>query len=149
MTVYARPGAEGSLMTFQPRYGNYIGGEWVAPAAGRYFENASPVNGQPFCEIPRSDETDIEKALDAAHKARAAWGRTSPTTRADMTRSSRSTTTSPSRVSTADPASTTPPSIPAAPSTSSNTDHVPTSVQPTSIAAITTSPAAAAGSITA
>jgi aldehyde dehydrogenase len=52
MTVYARPGAEGSLMTFQPRYGNYIGGEWVAPAAGRYFENASPVNGQPFCEIP-------------------------------------------------------------------------------------------------
>ena len=65
MTVYARPGAEGSLMTFQPRYGNYIGGEWVAPAAGRYFENASPVNGQPFCEIPRSDETDIEKALDA------------------------------------------------------------------------------------
>ena len=57
MTVYARPGAEGSLMSFQPRYENYIGGEWVAPAAGRYFENASPVNGQPFCEIPRSDET--------------------------------------------------------------------------------------------
>ena len=67
MTVYARPGAEGSVMSFQSRYENYIGGEWVAPTAGRYFENASPVNGQPFCEIPRSDETDIEKALDAAH----------------------------------------------------------------------------------
>ena len=42
MTVYARPGAEGSLMSFQPRYENYIGGEWVAPAAGRYFENPTP-----------------------------------------------------------------------------------------------------------
>src|SRR6188472_409936 len=82
MTVYARPGAEGSLMTFQPRYGNYIGGEWVAPAAGRYFENASPVNGQPFCEIPRSDETDIEKALDAAHAAAPAWGKTTAAERA-------------------------------------------------------------------
>src|SRR6478736_5550020 len=82
MTVYARPGAEGSLMTFQPRYGNYIGGEWVAPAAGRYFENASPVNGQPFCEIPRSDETDIEAALDAAHAAAPAWGKPSVAERA-------------------------------------------------------------------
>ena len=82
MTIYARPGAEGSLMTFQPRYGNYIGGEWVAPTAGRYFENASPVNGQPFCEIPRSDETDIEKALDAAHAAASAWGKTTAAERA-------------------------------------------------------------------
>ena len=60
MAVYARPGAEGSLMTFDSRYENYIGGEWVAPAAGRYFENPSPITGQPFCEIPRSDETDVE-----------------------------------------------------------------------------------------
>ena len=82
MTVYARPGAEGSLMSFQPRYENYIGGEWVAPAAGRYFENASPVTGQPFCEIPRSDETDIEKALDAAHAAAPAWGKTTAAERA-------------------------------------------------------------------
>jgi hypothetical protein len=76
MTVYARPGTEGSLMSFQSRYENYIGGEWVAPTAGRYFENASPVTGQPFCEIPRSDEADIEKALDAAHAAAPAWGKT-------------------------------------------------------------------------
>jgi aldehyde dehydrogenase len=62
MTIYARPGTEGSLMSFQPRYGNFIGGEWVAPAAGRYFENVTPVTGQPFCEIARSDEADIEKA---------------------------------------------------------------------------------------
>ncbi len=51
MTVYARPGAEGSLMSFAARYENYIGGEWVAPVPGRYFENLSPVTGQPFCEV--------------------------------------------------------------------------------------------------
>ena len=42
MTIYARPGAEGSLMSFEPRYDNYIGGEWVAPVQGRYFENSDP-----------------------------------------------------------------------------------------------------------
>ena len=82
MTVYARPGAEGSVMSFQPRYENYIGGEWVAPAAGRYFENPSPVTGQPFCEVPRSDEADIEKALDAAHAAAPAWAKTTAAERA-------------------------------------------------------------------
>jgi aldehyde dehydrogenase len=82
MTVYARPGAKGSLMSFQPRYENYIGGEWVAPTAGRYFENASPVNGQAFCEIPRSDEADIDKALDAAHAAAPVWGKTTAAERA-------------------------------------------------------------------
>ncbi|GAS89690.1 aldehyde dehydrogenase [Mycolicibacterium brisbanense] len=82
MTVYARPGAEGSLMTFESRYGNYIGGEWVAPVEGRYFENPSPVTGQVFCEIPRSTEADVEKALDAAHAAAPAWGKTSPAERA-------------------------------------------------------------------
>ena len=82
MTVYARPGTEGSLMSFQDRYDNYIGGQWVAPAQGRYFENSSPVTGQPFCEVARSDEADVEKALDAAHAAAPAWGKTSPAERA-------------------------------------------------------------------
>ncbi len=82
MTIYARPGAEGSLLSFQPRYDNYIGGEWVAPAQGRYFENATPVTGQTFCEVARSDEADIERALDAAHVAAPAWGKTSPAERA-------------------------------------------------------------------
>ena len=82
MTVYARPGAEGSLMSFQPRYDNYIGGQWVAPVKGRYFENPTPVTGQTFCEVARSDEADIEKALDAAHAAAPAWGKTSPAERA-------------------------------------------------------------------
>ena len=60
MTVYARPGAEGSLMSFQPRYDNYIGGQWVPPNAGRYFENRTPVTGEVFCEVARSDEADID-----------------------------------------------------------------------------------------
>ena len=62
---------------FAERYGNFIGGKWVEPAAGRYFENLSPVNGQLLCEIARSDADDIEAALDAAHAAKDAWGRTS------------------------------------------------------------------------
>ena len=75
MTVYAPPGAEGSLMSFAPRYDNYIGGEWVAPVKGRYFENLTPVTGEVFCEVARSDEADIERALDAAHAAAPAWAR--------------------------------------------------------------------------
>ena len=81
-TVYEAPGQKGSKVQYQSRYGNYIGGEFVPPVRGQYFENISPVTGKPFCEVPRSTHEDIEKALDAAHKAREAWGRTSPTERA-------------------------------------------------------------------
>ncbi len=82
MTVYARPGTDGSLMSFKPRYENFIGGQWVPPKAGRYFENPTPVTGQAFTEIPRSDESDVEAALDAAHAAAPAWGKTSAAERA-------------------------------------------------------------------
>ncbi|CDO09844.1 aldehyde dehydrogenase [Mycolicibacterium cosmeticum] len=82
MTVYARPGAEGALMSFKSRYENFIGGQWVAPVGGRYFENRTPVTGQVFCEIPRSDEADVEAALDAAHAAAPGWGKSSPAQRA-------------------------------------------------------------------
>ena len=84
MTQYARPGAEGSLMTFQSRYDNYIGGQWVPPVGGQYFENPTPVTGQTFCEIARSTDADIDKALDAAHAAAPAWGKTSPAERAQV-----------------------------------------------------------------
>ena len=66
------------------RYDNFIGGQWVAPVEGRYFDNLSPVTGQKVCEIARSQAADIELALDAAHKAKDAWGRTSPTERSNM-----------------------------------------------------------------
>jgi len=73
---YATPNTPGSLVQYPTRYENFIGGEWVAPVRGRYFDNISPVNGKPFVEIPRSSAEDIELALDAAHRARAAWGNT-------------------------------------------------------------------------
>src|SRR5580700_7753696 len=69
---------------FAKRYENYIGGEWRAPNAGKYFDNVSPITGQPVCEIARSDASDIEAALDAAHAAKEAWGRTSPAERAQI-----------------------------------------------------------------
>ncbi len=78
MTVFARPGSAGALMSFESRYDNFIGGEWVAPAGGKYFENLTPVTGQVFCEVARSEAADIDKALDAAHGAARAWGKTAP-----------------------------------------------------------------------
>ncbi len=79
---YADPGTAGSKVTFKQRYQNFIGGRWVEPAKGRYFENVTPVTGKPFCEVPRSDAADVERALDAAHAARESWGRTSYAQRA-------------------------------------------------------------------
>ena len=84
MSVYAPPGTEGSVASFESRYDNWIGGKRVAPVKGQYFENVSPVNGKPFCEIARSTAEDIELALDAAHAAAPAWGKTSVTERADI-----------------------------------------------------------------
>jgi aldehyde dehydrogenase len=63
------------------RYDNYIGGEWTPPADGRYFTNPSPISGQPLCEVARSTAADIDKALDAAHAAKAAWGQRPPSAR--------------------------------------------------------------------
>jgi len=82
MAVYARPGTPDALMCFAGRYENFIGGQWTAPVDGRYFENVSPVNGQPFCEVARSTAADIDAALDAAHAASPGWGRTPPGERA-------------------------------------------------------------------
>jgi len=66
------------------RYDNFIGGEFVAPTKGRYFTNKTPVTGQPLCEVARSSVEDVELALDAAHEAAPAWGRTSTTERANI-----------------------------------------------------------------
>jgi aldehyde dehydrogenase len=69
---------------FARRYENYIGGEWRAPKTGKYFDNVSPITGRPVCEIARSDASDVEAALDAAHAAKDGWGRTSPAERAQI-----------------------------------------------------------------
>jgi len=81
--IYSAPGTEDAVMSFKPRYQNFIGGQWVEPQDGQYFDNLSPVNGKKICEIPKSNEKDIELALDAAHKAKEAWGATSVTVRSN------------------------------------------------------------------
>ena len=82
MTVYAAPGSTESPVSVKSRYGHYIGGEWVEPVKGGYFENITPVTGQAFTEVGRGTAEDIEAALDAAHEAAGPWGRTSPAERA-------------------------------------------------------------------
>ena len=82
MTVYAALGQSGSPATVQARYDNWIGGEFVAPVDGQYFENRTPVTGEVYCEVARSTAADIELALDAAHAAAPGWGKTSAGERA-------------------------------------------------------------------
>ena len=82
MTIYAAPGTPGSIVTFRERYDHWIGGEYVAPSAGRYFENPSPVTGRTFTEVARGDAADIDRALDAAHGAARSWGKTTAAVRA-------------------------------------------------------------------
>jgi len=69
---------------FKQRYDNFIGGKFVAPVKGQYFSNITPITGEPFCEVARSTAEDIELALDAAHAAKDAWGKTSPAERANI-----------------------------------------------------------------
>ena len=76
MAVFPQPGSAESSVSVKSRYDNYIGGEWVPPVKGEDFENITPVTGKPFTEIARSTAEDIDKALDAAHAAKDAWGKT-------------------------------------------------------------------------
>ena len=69
---------------FKAKYGNFINGQWEAPKSGQYFDNTSPITGEVICQVARSNEEDINLALDAAHAAKDAWGRTSTTERSNM-----------------------------------------------------------------
>ncbi|GAB5903196.1 aldehyde dehydrogenase [Mycobacteroides chelonae] len=80
---HAAPGTEGSAVAFAPRYENFIGGEWVAPSDGQYFDDSSPIDGKVFTQVARSTAPDIDKALDAAHAAAEAWGNTSAAERSN------------------------------------------------------------------
>ncbi|CAM3414352.1 MULTISPECIES: aldehyde dehydrogenase family protein [Psychrobacter] len=82
--LYAYPNTENSPVQFREKYDNFINGEWVAPIDGEYFDNSSPIDGKTFCQIARSKEADVEAALDAAHAAKDAWGKTSVTERSNM-----------------------------------------------------------------
>lgn len=81
---YANPNTDGSKVQFKSQYENFIGGEWVAPVKGEYFDDISPVDGKAFAKVPDSTSEDIELALDAAHLAKDAWGKTSPMERSNL-----------------------------------------------------------------
>jgi aldehyde dehydrogenase len=81
-TTFAAPGASGSVVEVAERYGNFIGGAFVAPVEGRYRENRTPVTGEVICAVADSTPADIELALDAAHAAKDAWAERSPAERA-------------------------------------------------------------------
>jgi aldehyde dehydrogenase len=82
--TYEAPGTPGSPVELKEQYGNFIGGEFIAPTNGEYRENLSPVTGHAFCEVAYSAPADIELALDAAHAAKDDWGSRSPSDRAQI-----------------------------------------------------------------
>ncbi|OOR85326.1 aldehyde dehydrogenase family protein [Moraxella canis] len=81
---YADPNTEGSKVTFKEKYDNFIGGKWVAPVSGEYFDDISPVDGKPFAKVAKSNAEDVELALDAAHEAKKTWNKSSPTERSNL-----------------------------------------------------------------
>lgn len=81
---YANPNTEGSKVQYKEKYDNFIGGKWIAPVKGEYFDNVSPVDGNVFTKVAKSTLEDLELALDAAHAAKDAWGKTSPTDRSNI-----------------------------------------------------------------
>ena len=69
---------------FKAKYGNYINGKFVEPKSGKYFDNTSPISNEKICAVARSNEKDVDAALDAAHAAFPSWGKTSITERSNM-----------------------------------------------------------------
>ena len=82
--IYAAPGAVGAPVAFKSRYDNFIGGQFVPPVKGQYFDVVTPITGKAYTQAARSTAEDIDLALDAAHAAADAWGRTNPTERANI-----------------------------------------------------------------
>ncbi len=84
MAIYAAPGAAGAKITYQPHYDNFIGGQFVPPVKGQYFDVVTPISGKVYTQAARSTAEDIELALDAAHAAADAWGQTPAADRSNM-----------------------------------------------------------------
>ncbi|GAB3109425.1 aldehyde dehydrogenase family protein [Janibacter alkaliphilus] len=84
MPVFPQPGSSESTVQVKDQYDHFIGGEWVAPVKGDYFENPTPVTGQVFTRVGRGTSEDIDAAIEAGHKAADAWGATSPTERSNI-----------------------------------------------------------------
>src|SRR5690606_5142194 len=69
---------------YKSKYENYIGGKWVPPVNGEYFENVSPITGKPFCQVARSSADDVDLAVDAPHAVRRQWARTPAVERSNI-----------------------------------------------------------------
>src|SRR6187551_4097268 len=82
--LYAAPGAAGAKIAYKAKYDNFIGGKWVAPIKGEYFDVITPINGKPYTKAARSTAEDIERALDAAHAVADKWAKTSPAERSTI-----------------------------------------------------------------
>ena len=82
--IYAAPGAAGAKIAYKPHYDNFIGGKWVAPVKGQYFDVITPISGKVYTKAARSTAEDIELALDAAHAAADKWGKTPPAERSNI-----------------------------------------------------------------
>ncbi|WP_214771165.1 aldehyde dehydrogenase [Exiguobacterium sp. s133] len=82
--IYEIPNTQGSKVQYRDRYENFINGKWTAPVNGEYFDDITPVTGKVLCQVARSTKEDIELALDAAHAAKEAWGRTSVAERSNI-----------------------------------------------------------------
>ena len=82
--LYALPGTAEAKVQYKSKYDNFIGGKWIAPVKGEYFDVVTPITGKPYTQAARSGAEDVELALDAAHAAADAWGRTSVGERAGL-----------------------------------------------------------------
>ncbi len=77
-------GNEYQWPVFKAKYDNYIGGAWVAPVSGEYFDNVSPINGKVFTSAARSGKADIDLAIKAAEIAFTTWSKTSAAYRSNL-----------------------------------------------------------------
>jgi hypothetical protein len=87
--IYAAPGQTGAKIAYKAKYDNFIGGKYVAPLKGEYFDVITPISGKVYTQAARSGAEDIELALDAAHAAADAWGKTSVTERSNIAQNCR------------------------------------------------------------
>jgi aldehyde dehydrogenase len=82
--IYAFPGQAGAKIQYKAKYDNFIGGKWVPPVEGQYFDVITPVTGKPYTQAARSGAADVELALDAAHAIADKWGKTAPGERSNI-----------------------------------------------------------------
>lgn len=82
--IFQNPTEQDAQYKVKSKYENFIGGQWVAPQEGNYFDNISPITGEKYSEVPRSTKADVDKAVKVAHKAQAEWGKKSLAERSQL-----------------------------------------------------------------